>query len=95
MWVPWTLAEGPDFNRTLQEARARSGNLERFDANLVAARFALKRDPRGYSTAFLEERDDLRVFMTEDPASDYRLVIFFKVMGEYALQLEWAELQDL
>lgn len=93
MWNPWKAHEGPEWRESLEQAR--SLGWRRFDDNLFAARFALKRDPKGLSHAFLEDRDDLRVLLTSDPAMGYEMVVFFRLVAEYELELKWIEIREI
>lgn len=95
MWVPWQSREGPEYAASLEKARQQADDLDRLEQNLTACRFALKRDPQGLSHAFLEERDDLRVFSTTDIAAGYEMVVFFEILAAYSIELKWIELRHL
>ena len=93
--MPWTLREGPEYAGSLEAARQAVVDRQRFTDNLNAARFALQRDPWGNSYPFLDEREQLRVFMTKDPSGGYELVVFFEILREQLCELKWVEVRRL
>lgn len=93
MWIPWRLDEGPEF---LHSREAIASDLRRFEENFAAVRYALKRDPAGWSVGLLEERDDLRVIRTQDFREGYEVVVFFRMdVPAHACRLMWVEVRAL
>jgi hypothetical protein len=93
MWVPWQFSEGPEYRKSLANARASVADGERFNENLEILLMALKRDPLGCSEAFISEDD--RLVRTRDEFAGYRLAVFFHIKAEYALELKWVLLSRL
>jgi hypothetical protein len=87
MWVPWRLRQGPHYAESLAEAREGVEDPERFEANLQALLWALKRDPRTPSEPY--PAADGWVVRTDDPHAGYTLAIFFAILGEYELEMKW------
>jgi hypothetical protein len=93
MWVPYDLDFGHDWETSLQ---AIDPQPERFDHHIRAMRFALKRDPVGWTEGFLAGRDALRVFRTQDIANAYELVVFLRVdERERRCELKWIDVRNL
>ena len=59
-------------------------------------KYALKRDPVGWTEGFLTDRSDLRVFRTQDFANGYEIVAFVKVSERFhTCEIMWIELREL
>ena len=76
MWLPFNLPLGSEWQTSLDAIDPRP---PRFDRHMEAIRYALKRDPVGWTEGYLVNRDDLRVFRTQDFANGYELVVFVRV----------------
>jgi hypothetical protein len=91
MLQPRQLVEGPEYPRSLADAR--SEGRPRFEANLRALLYVARFTPMD-SDPFLEER--LRVRETRDPANGYSVALFFDVHPHrFITELKWIQIGPL
>ncbi len=89
----WRVTDGPEWDASVRET---DPGDEWFARNLETVREALELDPYAYSTPFLEERGEERVFVSEDRAAGYAVVAFFRVWPKKrTCELGWIELEVL
>jgi hypothetical protein len=93
--LPWEITDGPEFQGSLNAARAQASNFKRFDANLLALRIAIRLNPAS-AHPFIEERDSARVIQTIDPREGYELTLFFVIHEhDHIVERKWIDLRKI
>jgi hypothetical protein len=88
---PWRLRYGTEWSASETAADPHDGY---FAQNLAVARDALQTNPFAYSTPFLDERDDLRLWQTSDKAAGYNVIIACAIdRPSMTVELKWVELE--